>query len=189
MITVVHPEDETTAFLKPLYDGQDYNLIDGSMTNREVRHALNHTGGTLMLLGHGTRDGLFSRKIDGAPFDRIIINSQHLYYLRRCHNLIGIWCHADEFAEQHRLTGLFSGMFISEMSEAYSNGVETTEEELATELPKFVTRLRTLLDNNVRLSEIPARIKAMDDARTQLTQFNYNSVYFMCSGVRLVNQL
>ena len=43
------------------------------------------------------------------------------YCLRR-HPVIGIWCHANLFAERFRLHDLFSGMVISEMEEAHAYG-------------------------------------------------------------------
>ncbi len=182
MITVVHPKDKTTAVLKGLYEGMDYQLIDESMTNQEVRHLLNHANGfqAMMLLGHGSDKGLFSRTDDNKEsFDRILVGRQHRYYLYKQHRLIGIWCHANLFAMEHHLSGLFSGMFISEMSEAYEYGVETSQEELDQELRKFVVRLRSLIDEGIHYSEIPERLKAMDDVHSPLTNFNYASVYYI----------
>ena len=182
MITVVHPKDKTTAVLKGLYEGMDYCLVDQSMTNQEVRHVLNHANAfeLMMLLGHGSDRGLYSRTDDNQEeFDRILVGKHHRYYLTKQHRLIGIWCHANLFAEEHHLSGLFTGMFISEMSEAYEYGVATSQEELDIELPKFVHRLRSLIDEDVPFSEMPERLKAMDDVHSSLTNFNYHSVYYL----------
>ena len=182
MITVVHPKDKTTAVLKGLYEGKEYRLVDQSMTNQEVRHVLNHANvfETMMLLGHGSERGLYSRIDDSQEeFDRILVGKHHCYYLKKQHRIIGIWCHANLFAEEYHLTGLFTGMFISEMSEADEYGVVTSQKELDTELPKFVHRLRMLIDEDVAFSEMPARLKAADDIHSPLTEFNYNSVYFL----------
>ena len=182
MITVVHPKDKTTAVLAHLYAGCEARIVDQHHTNKEVRHFLNHAHPFeyLMLLGHGSDKGLFSRSDDGmADFDRIIVNKHHAFYLKRQHLLIGIWCHARTFAEEQHLRGLFSGMFISELSEAAEYGVSTCQEELDVELDKFVRRLRGLLDERVHFSDIPAKLRAMDDVRSPLTTFNYNSIFFI----------
>ena len=186
MITVVHPKDRSTVVLKVLYEGLETNLLDESMTNREIRHGLHHADifESLMILGHGADNGLLSRVDDTQKeFDRNLVGKHHLFYLRKQHRLIGIWCYAHLFAQTHRLTGLFTGMFISEMSEAEKNGVRTTEEEIQTELVKFVKRLRQLLDTNMHLSEIVKRLKNMDDAHTPLTEFNYHSIYYINQGI------
>ena len=182
MITVIHPEDETTAALKGLYEGMEYQLVNQHMTNREVRHVLNHAHAFewMMILGHGSKNGLLSSMDHTKNFDRVLVGKSHLFYLRKQHRLIGIWCHADEFAEEHHLSGLFTGMFISELEEAQEHGVSTTKEEVERELFKFVQRLRGLLDEGVDLAEIPQQLKDMDDVHSPLTEFNYHSVYYFC---------
>ena len=182
MITVVHPNDRTTAVLKGLYEGQNVCLLDERMTNAEIRHGLHRADPfePLMLLGHGSDRGLFSRIDDTQEnFDRILVGKHHLYYLRRQHRIIGIWCHADLFARQYHLCGLFTGMFISEMAEAEEYGVLTNPEELQIELQKFVLRLRTLLNVGVAYHEIPQRLQALDDVHSALTKFNYERIYFI----------
>lgn len=132
---VIHPKDKTTAMLSILYEGIDnVNTIDQSYSKRQVNHALNCVlpNEYIMLLGHGSDDGLFSRVNDGLQvFDRIIVGHQQCYYLRkhRAH-IIAIWCNANLFGESEGLHGLFSGMIITEMKEAYDFGVDTSQEEL-----------------------------------------------------------
>jgi hypothetical protein len=70
-------------------------------------------------------------------------------------------------------------MFISEYKEALELGVDTTEEEIKTELDKFMFRLRSLLDAEVPLYEIPDRLREMDDVKSPLTMFNYYSIYYV----------
>ena len=43
---------------------------------------------------------------------------------------MSVWCHADLFMEKHQLSGLYSGMFISEVNEAKMYGIPTTQEEV-----------------------------------------------------------
>ena len=134
-----------------------------------------------MLLGHGSDKGLFFRHDDSKEiFDRIIVGHPHAYHLRRHGgNIVAVWCNADRFARAEGVHGLFTGMIVSELSEALLYEVETTQEELDRENVKLAQRLRTLLDEGLPLSEIPKRMLALDDVRSPLTRFNYMNFHYM----------
>lgn len=73
---VVHPKDITTSVLTNLYKGTDSNVLDQTASKREIEHMLHHCPPPerIMLLGHGSENGLFSRTDDSMPeFDRIIV--------------------------------------------------------------------------------------------------------------------
>lgn len=70
-------------------------------------------------------------------------------------------------------------MIVSELSEALLYEVETTQEELNCENVKLAQRLRTLLDENIPLSEIPKRMLTMDDMHSPLTTFNYRNFCYL----------
>lgn len=181
----IHPKDRTTKELSVLYDGSPYVITDPDAFKSEVDHFLNHvpSDAYIMLLGHGSPDGLYSRLDDsGEPviFDKILVGKPQVYYLKKHqHQLIGIFCYAKEFAEQFKLHGLFSGMFISEYKEALELGVETTEEEIKMEMQKFTERLKMLLDDETPLYDIPDKLREMDDVKSPLTLFNYYSIYYI----------
>ena len=176
---VIHPQDRTTQMLSILYrDCPDVRLVDQSWSKREINHLLHAAlpREQIMLLGHGGDKGLFSRPdSENAGFDRIIVGHQQAYYLRP-HCLIGVFCHANLFAENEHLQGLFTGMFISEMHEAEEYGIVTSQQELDQENDLFMKRLRALLDEKVRFPEIPGRMKLLDQSHTPLTEFNYLSL-------------
>ena len=184
---VIHPKDRSTEVLSILYrECEVVNIItDPDAFSNEVSHFLNHISkdSHLMLLGHGSPDGLYSRFDDsGEPvsFDKVLVNHSHAYHLRKHnHQIIGIFCYAREFAEKERLHGLFSGMFISEYKEALELGIETSEEEIRFENEKFFKRLRQLLDDDVPLFEIPDRMRELDDVKSPLTNYNYYSIYYI----------
>ena len=92
---------------------------------------------------------------------------------------MAVWCNADKFARAEGLHGLFTGMIVSEVSEALLYQVETTQEELDRENVKLAMRLRTLLDERIPLSEIPKRMLEMDDVHSPLTTFNYKNFYYL----------
>lgn len=135
-----------------------------------------------MLLGHGSPLGLFFR--DSATplssFGHLIIRRHHAHALRRHgHNLIGIWCHAAQFARQYGLHGLFSGMIITEPQEAQEHGIPTTAEELSRENISLFSKLRQMLDAGVPLHDIPQHIAAANTAATPLTRFNYRNFHYL----------
>lgn len=170
--------------LAALYEGvEGVNVLDQSRSSKEICHVLHHTPQheRIMLLGHGADSGLFSRKTDEQKeFDRIIVSHTHAYYLRKHgSNIVAVWCNADLFARKERLHGLFSGMIISELSEAEIYGVATTQQELDVENEKLATRLRSLLDENTPLSLIPRLMLELDDAHTPLTTFNYRNFHYL----------
>lgn len=180
---VIHPKDKTTAMLHALYDGQNAKVVSGDCSTKEMGHLLYHVSPKerIMLLGHGSGKGLFYRHDDSKDtFDRIIVGHPHAFQLRKHGaNLIAVWCYADAFARAEGLHGLFSGMIISEMSEALMNDVATTQEELDRENVKLAQRLRTFLDEDIPLCDIPKRMLAMDDVCSSLTTFNYNNFYYL----------
>ena len=146
-------------------------------------HLLHHasTQERIMLLGHGSDKGLFYREDDTKDeFDKIIVGHPHSFHLRKHGgNLIGIWCHADEFARAEGLHGLFSGMIISEVQEAVEYGVVTTQEEIFASNNVMFSKLRKMLDEHTPLHEIPLKLKTLDDEHTQLSEFNYGNFYYL----------
>ena len=59
---VIHPSDQTTEFLRPLYEGrEDVRLLSGKESRKELGSILFHLrpGERVMLLGHGIDAGLF----------------------------------------------------------------------------------------------------------------------------------
>ena len=180
---VIHPQDRTTAVLQVLYKGLGEQVVTGDCSNRKIEHLLHHTSHNdrIMLLGHGSDKGLFYRKDDTKnDFDRVIVGHPHAFFLRKHgSNLIGIWCHANMFAQAEGLHGLFSGMMISEKREADEYGVTATQEEILASNQLMLLKLRQLLDGNVSFQEIPEMMKAIDDERTPLSAFNYGNFHYI----------
>ena len=180
---VIHPIDRTTEVLKMLYAGLDARVVSDDCSNKEMDHLLKHTSTQerVMLLGHGSDKGLFFRRDDTKnEFDKVIVAHRNNYMLRRHDgNIIGIWCHANLFAQAEGLHGLFSGMMISEESEAEEYGIAATHEEILASNKVMLCKLRRLLDEHVPLHEIPARMRALDNEHTPLSEFNYGNFHYM----------
>lgn len=180
---IIHPKDRTTAVLSILYQGLGAQLVDTDCHNKEMNHLLHHTSSQerIMLLGHGCDKGLYFRKNDEEDgFDKVIIGHPHAFRLRNHgSNLIGIWCHADMFAEAEGLHGLFSGMIISEKHEAEEYGIMASQAEISASNKNMFTKMRKLLDEGAALSELPVLMKAMDDEHTPLSEFNYGNFHYL----------
>lgn len=174
---VIHANDPTTEVLSRLYESREDFLLrlDEHSSNTAVVRAVKDAD-RIMMLGHGNSFGLFSTPDKKGQYRRLLVDSGHVQFLRGklC---IGIWCYANEFAKQYKLQGLFSGMIISELHEAEENNIPTSQEEVATEMEKFVIRLRWCIETG-RLQDVPERMLELDDMHSPLTEFNYKNLYF-----------
>ena len=111
---IIHPKDESTDFLRPIYENLEHKtVIQADTSDSELRRLIEQHE-QIIMLGHGTSFGLLNVANIGKSY--FTINYSHVDLLRnkRC---IFIWCNADQFVLQHQLKGLYTGMFISEESE------------------------------------------------------------------------
>lgn len=183
MMLVVHPHDRTTAVLQVLYEGLEAQVVTTNCSHRDMQHLLRHVAlrEPILLLGHGSDRGLFYRKDDtSAEFDKIIVGHPHGHALRKHRgSLIGIWCHANLFAQAEGLHGLFSGMIISELSEAEQYGVATDQASMDHTNRIMFAQLRQLLTDGTPWHEIPERLKALDNIQSDLSRFNYAHFHYL----------
>jgi hypothetical protein len=119
---VIHPEDSTTTFLSKIYEGQDWTIETrhrGSGYHRKefIQQVKEHD--RIIMMGHGYPGGLFMS----------YVNPEAVYLLRE-KDCICIWCNADQFVQRYKLTGFFTGMFISEVGEANYYQIHATQEQV-----------------------------------------------------------
>jgi hypothetical protein len=113
---IVHPRDPSTFFLKAIYAPiPNKTIITGGINKTELRKLI-ETHDRVIMLGHGSPWGLMSVGqfsyggnyiIDLTMGDLLIVKKDNIY----------IWCNADQFVKGNQLSGFFSGMFVSEISE------------------------------------------------------------------------
>lgn len=173
-MTVIHANDPTTKFLSYLYERrQDVSArITEASTNSDIQRAIRGDD-NIMMLGHGNQYGLFSKPDKNGEYNRFLITDRHVQFLRE-KTCIGIWCHANKFAERY---GLFSGMIISELQEAIDYEIHATKEEIDVEMEKFSLRLNECIDR-FGLAEASLRMRDLDDVKSELTIFNYTNLYY-----------
>jgi hypothetical protein len=112
---VIHPEDRSTDFLKPIYAGIKHKTVLTKNVSHDKFLSAIRSHDTIILLGHGSSSGLFN--VSGIGKGVMVVGESLVEELRD-KQLIAIWCNADKFIEHHSLPALYSGMFISEVSEA-----------------------------------------------------------------------
>lgn len=178
---VIHPNDPSTRFLDVLYKGRPgtYVLMTEKDSNSKIDEALrSNEYDRIMMLGHGSEDGLFAPS-GKDMFGRCIISAKNVQGLRLHKNLIGIWCNSNIFADKYHLEGLFSGMVISELIEAVTWSVPTSEDELMNHRQQWAVDLSDAIerfpDNLLNVRQ--AMLSHLSETSSYLEKFNYESVY------------
>ena len=125
---IIHPHDESTQFLDIVYNPiPNKTIITGGVTQKELIKLIEEHD-RVMMCGHGSPYGLFS--VGQFPDTKgYVIGSTMVESLMEKDNSIFIWCNADQFVNHHKLKGFYSGMFISEVGEAYYCGLPGTEQD------------------------------------------------------------
>lgn len=164
---VIHPKDYSTDFLSHIYEGKDYTVITENPSNSQLRkQIIEHD--RIIMLGHGDARGLFGHK-------RMLIHAQHVNFLRE-KEVIAIWCHADEFIKKYNLKGFYTGMFISEIDEAYYESVYgVTTNEIDTSNEVFAKAVGTHIDSPNILTEVKDAYENNDSA---IVVFNHQRLYY-----------
>ena len=126
---VIHPDDRSTDFLKGIYVNLNATVLTTGTKEQVNEEITKHD--RIMMMGHGSPFGLFgiNRFTGGNGF---VIDYSTVELLRNKENVF-IWCNADQFVKNHKLNGLYSGMFISEVGEANYCGLPGTSQEVVDE--------------------------------------------------------
>ena len=143
---IIHPKDRTTTFLNPIYESiSNKTVIDGGITKDELLRQIKNND-RIIMLGHGSSLGLFSIgnffDNSGYPSDNHIIDGLFVSSLMEKENCIYIWCYANKFVNKNRLNGFYTGMFISEVSEAYYCGIPGIEQVIIDESNEIFSGIR-----------------------------------------------
>jgi hypothetical protein len=125
---IIHPTDASTDFLRPIYKNvTNSTLITGNIIKAELLQ-LAHEHDRVMMMGHGSPQGLFAvNQFPDEGHMTYIVDQSFIPALKNKDNIF-IWCHANKFVETHQLNGFYSGMFISELPEARMYDYDVEEE-------------------------------------------------------------
>lgn len=139
-VLVIHPKDESTDFLKPVYEDMEATVIDNPADWKSWDIATAIMGSdTVILLGHGATNGLWDME-KGA----VVIDKWFAKFLRK-KECIGIWCNASTFFREEGIKGFCTGMFISESDEAFQYHCPASEKQIKNSNEKFVKVLKEAL--------------------------------------------
>jgi hypothetical protein len=163
---IIHPNDKTTDFLKPIYSGiENKTVVTGDMTKDEVKDLITKHDRVIML-GHGTPFGLMAvGQFISNPV--LIDKGENEYYSYQLNSgfiiddsmvdelknkeCILIWCHADAYFHKHNLKGFSTSMFISEVSEAKYCGLPFTSQETVDESNNyFANEMGKISDKSIK---------------------------------------
>jgi hypothetical protein len=170
---VIHPDDRSTDFLKPIYKNITATVITGGISKSDVLKMIYEHDRTIMM-GHGSPWGLFSlgKFLDSGSY---IIDNDMVHILLQKKENIFIWCNADQFVKRHQLKGFYSGMFISETSEANYCGLPGTPQKVVTESnDSFAQLLGEVANLSVRdaYKHVSSKYKILAESNSVA---NYNS--------------
>ncbi len=134
---IIHPDDRSTDFLKPIYEDIPYKtVISGGLTRLHVLSEIK-SHDRIIMMGHGSPIGLF-----GINFDcGYIIDELAAELLRGKENYF-IWCYASDFVKKNKLNGFSTGMFISETSEANYHKVKASKIDVDNSNQVFAALMR-----------------------------------------------
>jgi hypothetical protein len=126
---IIHPEDCTTEFLKSIYaDIPSATVVTGEVTREQLK-GLVRSNDRVMMMGHGTENGLLS--VGHFPeMSMHVVDDAFVDLLRGKRDSVFIWCHAWFFLQRHQLHGFACDMFISEIAEARAMGVSANSEQV-----------------------------------------------------------
>ena len=176
-VLVIHPDDMSTDMLKAIYEGKGYDVInDPAISDDEVVEQIK-SHDKIIMLGHGNPYGLISwNRATGEV--RYIINDSHAELLKT-KETYSMWCHSDEFFENHGMKGFHSGMIISERSEACAYGIRGyTDEDVAMTMMPLMFAMHDTLEME-DLEEMRRIILERYDADDPITAFNRKNILIL----------
>jgi hypothetical protein len=189
---IIHPDDRSTDFLCPIYQTasgrlkfDDVTVFRGGQTRAQIHEAI-QTHEQVIMMGHGGPGGLFAMGMltDVNEFGRsflYVIDFNTVELLKQKNNNIFIWCNADQFVNKHKLKGFYTGMFISETSEASYCGLFGTSQETVDEsnhgfVKIFSNELQKTRDTNILFEQTNDKYSLIAGINP-VAKYNYNRLY------------
>ena len=180
---IIHPEDPTTDFLSQIYAP----IVNKTVITEEVSKSeipkLIESHDRVLILGHGSPDGLLS--VDMFPdAGSYIIDDSMVIPLKNKTNSVLIWCHADKFVQRHGLSGFYSSMFISEVGEGLFYGFDDVDWNMIDQSnDRFASVVSKYLNEPMECLYQKLLIEYGFMARTNpIARFNLDRLYLTYSG-------
>ena len=177
---VIHPKDKTTDFLKPIYENiPNATVLTEGLKSDVIKLIKEHD--RIMMMGHGSPWGLFGvgRFREDSHYPSYIIDNETVHALIPKKQNVFIWCNADKFVNRHALKGFYSGMFISEVSEATFCGLPNTLQSVVDESNnQFAAIVGKVIDKPLyeAYKDIRQQYKVLAE-NNSVAQYNYERLY------------
>lgn len=188
---IIHPKDSSTTFLNILYKDIENKTVLSEGRVDIIKEIENHD--RIMMMGHGSPHGLFNTYTFQGINGHYLINEKTVPFLegKEC---VFIWCNAHMFVQRFssKLKGIYTGMFISEISEAYYCEIDSeyiTEEKLNTSNLGFVNIFGKHVnkDLNTLYENLKKEYKLITE-NNQIAEYNHNRLYINTSEKKVVNE-
>jgi hypothetical protein len=151
----------------------DYTLMDVKVNNHSLWENLrNHDD--LFVVGHGGPTGLFSTNSYGLFIDA---STAPLLKREGLKNKI-LWCNAHVFIEKYDIKGFYTGMIISEVSEARYCGINNPTQDMVDSANQL---LATTMRKYIHLDPYPfweAMKDEYKDNSNPVMVFNQERIFF-----------
>lgn len=165
---VIHPKDETTEFLSKIYADKDWKVMNSRLTKSSLTKQIK-AHDRIIMMGHGGEMGLLH-------FRELIIDKTFVDLLKE-KSCVCIWCHADEFVNEHGLRAFYSGMFVSDFVESLENDIDSNWEAIRHSNALFAEAVNVSIDTNNILENIKELYKEPEDG-CEVIRFNRARLYF-----------
>lgn len=166
---VIHPFDTSTIFLEQVYKDKSWTIIsDIYTTKKKLRNEIK-SHDRIIMMGHGSKHGLY------AGSRGLMIDSTYVHYLRD-KQIVAIWCNADEFINKYGLNGFYTGMIISELSEANYLNIDATIKDIKESNILFTKAITESIDSNDMLLEAK-NIYNIEDTNNSIIKYNKVRLY------------
>lgn len=137
------------------------------VSEKIVELAIKDESDTLLFCGHGTEHGLLAPR----RLTEYVIHQENAGLIK-AETVIGLTCYGKEFAKSAGLHGLFSGMFISNYSEACDYAISNTSDaEIVESNRAFFVEFSKVLSGESSCEECLERIKSLK-FRDPVSAFN-----------------
>lgn len=183
---VIHSDfgDEDTRVLTELWKDVNCKVItinhkSTTQDKADMIKALKEERDTVLFCGHGSGGGLWTPNIasgDWRYWGGFAFSAKDIP-LVKAKNIIGIWCHASDFARAYNVRGFYSSMFISNSGEARWEGIECDDDTITKSEVLFCRRVNDLIKSGVPLNEWLDILNSYE-LTNEVEVFNYGGLYY-----------
>jgi len=177
---IIHPQDASTTFLNDIYVNiPNKTVVQGGVSKLDIKKMIARYD-RIMMMGHGSPRGLFSISQFKNTY-RFIIDDEMISLLSKNSDNIFIWCYASQFLQNKNLRGFATGMFISEVSEAFFHDIKVADQEMVDESNIcFVNDISVCIDKTA--AEIHQHLMTSDYQKlaksNPVAKYNFERFYY-----------